>query len=167
MQITALKKHLSADSCEVEVRTARGNVYLYFVMTEEKGLWCVGRSSYYSTLPTVPKEEFLKARTLAALAMRAKALENLRKSAGQEETSMSDAEIVHFAIKDAKCYGISIETAVADFFKTRPAYDSRRQWSVMQEIGKIGGTASKKAAEQRRQAEKKEAEKARQGTLPF
>lgn len=164
MDMSVSKKDLSADSCEVEARTACGIVYLRFINTL-KGVHCVARSTYVKGCSTkLPRQDFLAARFLAIKAMNKTAKEEQVPNGGNK---LSDTDIARaiLAQEDVRTRRCSVGTALDVFLESAKWCDSGRRFSILQEIGKIGGKASSRRAKLRQKNRRKKEEEARQGDL--
>jgi len=140
-----------------------GRVTLYFRSIEG----CVRNvaSSAYDRKPAVvSRKDFLDARRLAIKEME-KVVEE--PTTLQEESGISNWDIANLVLKNATQNNLSVATALDIFLKSATWVNPDRRSAIMQEVGKIGGTASARKAGQRRKRKEEETEKKRQGTFSF
>ena len=136
-----------------------GRVTLIFRNIEGR-VSCVSRFSFDRGPLTVSRKDFLDARKLATGEM-AKVAEEEFKS------NLPDSALAEMVLANVKRNNISPLTALNDFFKSATWCNPNRKLGILQEIGKIGGHASKVAAKARKNKERIKKEAERQGSFSF
>ena len=168
MKMSVLPNSLSADSCEVEVITAGGSIYLHFIRFPS-GARCTARSTFVKGLSTKIHDlnDFKKACRLASEAMNKV---NWKQVSPEKGDSVSNRSIAHAILKNKNLLEErwSIQTALDSYFETAGEWlDPNRKSEVWKEIGKIGGAASTQRRVQRQKRKELAKQKARQGEFKF
>ncbi len=139
-----IERIVPGEEVDVLVELPDQGVTLHFRNINGGEVWKVGSTFHYGKSGIVPRPDFI-----SALALARKVIAGTAPELG----GLTDAEIARHILELARRKTYSVEMALQVFFETAKWCSRLRIPSIMSEIGKIGGIASKLRSLRRKLAE--------------